>query len=67
MQLIGIRFAAARGLALNMLFTLVACIDLKQSIEINDDLATYRMEMRMNATLAQEAGTSKSLMRSFNQ
>ena len=53
MQLTGIRFAAARGLALTMLFTLVACIDLKQSIEINDGLATYRMEMRMNATLAQ--------------
>ena len=52
-QLTGIRFAAARGLALTMLFTLVACVDLKQSIEINDGLATYRMEMRMNSTLAQ--------------
>ena len=53
MQVIGIRFVAARGLALTMMLTLGACIDLKQSIEISDGLASYQMEIRMNAALAQ--------------
>ena len=52
-QLTGISFEAARGLALTMMFTLAACIDLKQSIEISDGLASYQMEIRMNAALAQ--------------
>ena len=53
MQVIGIRFVAARGLALTMMLTLGACIDLKQSVEISDGLASYQMEIRMNAALAQ--------------
>ena len=53
MHVTQICFGAAKGLALTMMLTLVACIDLKQSIEIGDGLASYQMEMRMNATLAQ--------------
>tara|TARA_B100000900_G_scaffold407115_1_gene419273 strand:+ start:932 stop:1591 length:660 start_codon:yes stop_codon:yes gene_type:complete len=53
MQVIGIRFVAVRGLALTMMLTLGACIDLKQSIEISDGLASYQMEIRTNAALAQ--------------
>ena len=53
MQLTQICLVAAKGLALTMMLTLVACIDLKQSIEISDGFATYQMETRMNAALAQ--------------
>ncbi|MBE58595.1 MAG: hypothetical protein CMD66_04200 [Gammaproteobacteria bacterium] len=53
MQLTQICLAAAKGLALTTVLTLVACIDLKQSIEISDGFASYQMEMRMNAALAQ--------------
>jgi len=53
MQLTRISLKAARGLALTMMFTLAACIDLKQSIEISDGLVSYEMEMRMNSALAQ--------------
>ena len=37
---------------LTLMLTLVACIDLKQSIEISDGSASYQMEMRI-AALAQ--------------
>ena len=53
MQLTQICLVAAKGLALILMFTLVACIDLKQSIEISDGFASYQMETRMNAALAQ--------------
>lgn len=44
---------AIKVIALTMMVTLVGCIDLKQSIEIGDGLASYQMEMRMSAALAQ--------------
>ena len=53
MHVTQICFGAAKGLALTMMLTLVACIDLKQSIEISDGFASYQMETRMNAALAQ--------------
>lgn len=53
MHVTQICFGAAKGLALAMMLTLVACIDLKQSIEIGDGLASYQMEIRMNVALAQ--------------
>ena len=53
MQLTQICLVAAKGLALILMVTLVACIDLKQSIEISDGFASYQMETRMNAALAQ--------------
>ena len=53
MQLMRIRGSVSRGLALFIMLTLVGCIDLKQSIEISDGSASYQMEMRMSAALAQ--------------
>ena len=44
---------AIKGIALTMMVTLVGCVDLKQSIEINDGVASYQIEMRMSAALAQ--------------
>ena len=40
-------------IALTTLVTLVGCVDLKQSLEIGDGVASYQMEMRVSATLAQ--------------
>ena len=42
-----------KGIALTMMVTLVGCVDLKQSIEIGDGVASYQMEMRVSAALAQ--------------
>ena len=36
-----------------MIVTLVGCVDLNQSIEIGDGVASYQMEIRMSAALAQ--------------
>ena len=48
------KFAIAiKGIALSMMVTLVGCVDLKQSIEIGDGVASYQMEMRVSAALAQ--------------
>lgn len=48
------KFAMAiKGIALTMMVTLVGCVDLKQSIEIGDGVASYQMEMRVSAALAQ--------------
>ena len=44
---------AIKGIALTMMVTLVGCVDLKQSIEIGDGVASYQMEMRVSAALAQ--------------
>jgi hypothetical protein len=44
---------AIKSIALAMMVTLVGCVDLKQSIEIGDGVASYQMEMRMSAALAQ--------------
>ncbi len=40
-------------IALTIMVTLVGCVDLKQSIEIGDGVASYQMEMRVSAALAQ--------------
>jgi len=53
MRLIQICAIAIKGIALTMTLMLVGCIDLKQSIEISDGVASYQMEMRMSAALAQ--------------
>ena len=53
MQLMRIRGSISRGLAFFIMLTLVGCIDLKQSVEISDGSASYQMEMRMSAALAQ--------------
>ena len=48
------KFAIAiKGIALTMMVTLVGCVDLRQSIEIGDGVASYQMEMRVSAALAQ--------------
>ncbi|MDC3058159.1 hypothetical protein OA099_02225 [Litorivicinus sp.] len=48
------KFAIAiKGIALSMMVTLVGCVDLKQSIEIGDGVASYQLEMRVSAALAQ--------------
>ena len=48
------KFAIAiKGIALTMMVALVGCVDLKQSIEIGDGVASYQMEMRVSAALAQ--------------
>ena len=48
------KFAIAiKGIALTMMVTLVGCVDLKQSIEIGDGVASYQLEMRVSAALAQ--------------
>ena len=48
------KFAIAiKGIALTIMVTLVGCVDLKQSIEIGDGVASYQMEMRVSAALAQ--------------
>ena len=44
---------AIKGIALTMMVTLVGCVDLKQSIEIGDGVASYQLEMRVSAALAQ--------------
>jgi len=53
MRLTQICAIAIKGIALTMTLMLVGCIDLKQSIEIGDGVASYQMEMRMSAALAQ--------------
>lgn len=53
MRLTQICAIAIKGIALTMMVTLVGCVDLKQSVEIGDDVASYQMEMRMSAALAQ--------------
>ena len=40
-------------IALTIMVTLVGCVDLKQSIEIGDGVASYQLEMRVSAALAQ--------------
>ena len=48
------KFAIAiKGIALSMMVTLVGCVDLKQSIEIGNGVASYQLEMRVSAALAQ--------------
>ena len=48
------KFAIAiKSIALTMMVTRVGCVDLKQSLEIGDGVASYQMEMRVSATLAQ--------------
>ena len=42
-----------KSVGLTIAVTLVGCVDLKQSIEIGDGVASYQMEMRMSAALAQ--------------
>jgi len=42
-----------KSVVLTIAVTLVGCVDLKQSIEIGDGVASYQMEMRMSAALAQ--------------
>ena len=44
---------AIKGIALTVMVTLVGCVDLKQSIEIGDGVASYQLEMRVSAALAQ--------------
>ena len=44
---------AIKGIAVSMMVTLVGCVDLKQSIEIGDGVASYQLEMRVSAALAQ--------------
>ena len=53
MRLTQICAIAIKGIALTMMVTLVGCVDLKQSVEIGDGVASYQMEMRMSAALAQ--------------
>ena len=53
MRLTQICAIAITGIALTMMVTLVGCVDLKQSVEIGDGVASYQMEMRMSAALAQ--------------
>ena len=53
MRLTQICAIAIKGIALTMMVTLVGCVDLKQSVEIGDGMASYQMEMRMSAALAQ--------------
>ena len=53
MRLTQICAIAIKGIALTMTLMLVGCMDLKQSIEISDGVASYQMEMRMSAALAQ--------------
>ena len=53
MQLTQMCAIAIKSIALTMMVTLVGCVDLKQSIEIGDGVASYQMEMRMSAALAQ--------------
>ena len=53
MQLTQTCAIAIKGIALTMMVTLVGCVDLKQSIEIGDGVASYQMEMRVSAALAQ--------------
>ena len=48
------KFAIAiKGIALTTMVTLVGCVDLKQSIEIGGGVASYQIEMRVSAALAQ--------------
>ena len=49
MQLTQICAIAIKSIVLTMMVTLVGCVDLKQSIEIGDGVASYQMEMRMGA------------------
>ena len=53
MQLTQIFAVTARGIAFTTMLALVGCIDLKQSIEIGDGLASYQMDMRVSAAIAQ--------------
>ena len=53
MRLTQICAIAIKGIALTMMATLVGCVDLKQAVEIGDGVASYQMEMRMSAALAQ--------------
>jgi hypothetical protein len=53
MRLTQICAIAIKGIALTMMATLVGCVDLKQSVEMGDGVASYQMEMRMSAALAQ--------------
>ena len=53
MQLTHFISKATKGLSLILTLALVGCIDLKQSIEIDADSASYQMELRMSAALAQ--------------
>ena len=53
MQLTYFISKATKGLSLILTLALVGCIDLKQSIEIDADSASYQMELRMSAALAQ--------------
>lgn len=53
MQLTQIFAVTARGIAFTTMLALVGCIDLKQSIEIGDGVASYQMDMRVSAAIAQ--------------
>ena len=53
MQLTQMCAITIKSIVLTVMVTLVGCVDLKQSIEIGDGVASYQMEMRMSAALAQ--------------